>query len=59
MSIVVTARDTESGDVGERAIEDDYILITAGRHYLDGVVKHQNGTIQLTIKVAEPTDGAA
>ena len=52
MAKEITVRDTETGETHTQTIDDDYLLITAGRHYL---AHHQvfpkSGTHQLTIKV--------
>ena len=48
--IRVTVEDLESGETTTREILNDYILVTAGDHYLDGFTKHANGTVQLVIK---------
>lgn len=52
--IKVTVTDVLAGESAERTIEDNYILVTAGRYYLDGIVKHANGTVVLTVKVRKP-----
>lgn len=50
-AIKVTVTDPESGEVlGEQVVENDYLLLTAGDRYLDGVQAHGNGTHVLTIK---------
>jgi hypothetical protein len=51
MSIRVTAEDTENGDTATREITDDVVVITAGNHYIDGIVKYANGTQVITVKV--------
>lgn len=49
--VKVTVSDPETGEVlGESVISNDYVLICAGNLYLDGVVAHANGTVQLTVK---------
>jgi len=51
-AVKVTVTDPESGEVlGERVIENDYMVITAGNRYLDGVSAYGNGTAVCTIKV--------
>ncbi len=50
-AIRVTVTDEETGETAERTIDNDYVLVTAGRHYLDGVVRYANGTVVLTVKV--------
>jgi len=50
-AIKVTVTDPESGEVlGEKVIENDYLLLVAGDRYLDGVQAHANGTHVLTVK---------
>lgn len=49
--IRITAADLENGDKGVREIEDDVVVICAGRHYVDSIQKHANGTQIYTIKV--------
>lgn len=51
MSIRVTVVDTESGETESREITDDVIVVTAGRHYIDGISSYANGTKVYTIKV--------
>lgn len=49
--IKVTVSDPDTGEVlGERVIEDDYVLICNGRSYLDGMQTYANGTHVLTVK---------
>lgn len=49
--VKVTVTDPVSGEVlGERTIEDDYILICNGRSYLAHTTAHANGTHVLTVK---------
>lgn len=48
--IRVTTKDLESGEEESREIENDWVLTTAGRYYLDGVTSHANGTVILVIK---------
>ena len=51
MSIEVTVRDTETGEVDTAVIEDDYVLIVAGSCYLDGFQDYPTkGTRVLTVK---------
>lgn len=50
-AVRVTVEDVETGERESREVDDDYVLVTAGRHYLDGVVRHSNGTTVLTVKV--------
>lgn len=49
--IRVTVEDLETGERESRDVADDFVLITAGRHYLDETARHANGTVVLTIKV--------
>lgn len=51
--IRVTVTDLENGETASREIDNDYVLVTAGKHYLDGIVRHANGTVVLTVKVAK------
>lgn len=46
----VTCRDVQTGQTGSKTIRDDYLLVTDGRCYLDGIQRHANGTTVLTIK---------
>lgn len=50
----VTCRDLETGEEETAEIKDDYIIVTDGRCYLDGVQVYANGTVVLTIKRGEP-----
>lgn len=50
MSIEITVRDTETGSTDTRTIDDDYLIITAGRYYLSGIQRYANGTAVLTVK---------
>lgn len=51
MSIEVTCRDTESGESETQTIENDYIVVTAGTFYVDGIQSYPGtGTVVLTIK---------
>lgn len=55
--IEVTVRDPETGDEESRAIEDDYILVCAGDHYLHHTQKHPTtGAVVLTIKRRKEDD---
>lgn len=47
----VTCEDVETGESDSAVIQDDYMLITDGRCYLDGVQVYGNGTTQITIKM--------
>lgn len=59
----VTVEDLDSGDTQSRVVgEGDYMLIPFHPCYLDGTMRHANGTVQLTIKGHSPRpveDGAA
>lgn len=46
----VTCTDVETGESESVVIRDDYLLITDGRCYLDGVQTYANGTAVLTVK---------
>ena len=50
--IRITVTDIDTGESESRDICDDYCLVTDGSVYLDGVVKHANGTTVLTLKRA-------
>lgn len=55
--IEVTVRDLETGDEESRTIENDYVLVVAGDHYLNHTQKHPTtGTVVLTIKRKERGD---
>jgi hypothetical protein len=50
-SIKVTVTDPDTGEVlGERVIDNDYMVICAGNRYLAGTQAHANGTHVLTVK---------
>jgi hypothetical protein len=54
--IRVTVEDPGTGNVlGERVIENDYMVICAGNRYLANVQASGNGTHVLTIKTREAT----
>ena len=49
--VKVTVSDPETGEVlGERVIENDYIVICAGSRYVAHTNAHANGTHVVTIK---------
>jgi len=48
--IKVTVTDLATGESMDRTIVNDYCLVTDGDHYLDGIQRHANGTVVLTIK---------
>lgn len=49
--IKVTVTDPDTGEVlGEQIVDNDYVVICAGRRYLDSTQAHANGTHVLTIK---------
>lgn len=50
MGIRVTVEDTETGETATREIENDYVLVTDGTCWLDGVQQYSNGTTVLTVK---------
>jgi hypothetical protein len=51
--IKVTVTDPESGEVlGERVIENDYMVVTAGNRFVEHVNAYGNGTAVVTIKRA-------
>lgn len=50
-TIKVTIADPETGEVlGEKTVENDYVLVVAGNTYLAHTNAHANGTHVLTIK---------
>lgn len=51
--VKVTVTDPDTGEVlGEQIVDDDYVVVCAGRCTLDQTFVHVNGTHQLTIKNA-------
>jgi hypothetical protein len=52
--IRVTVEDLETGETESKVVWNDYVIVTAGDHYVDGIVRHANGTTQLTIKREAP-----
>lgn len=49
--IKVTITDPETGEVlGEKVLDNDYLVVCAGNRYLAQTTTHTNGTHQLTIK---------
>lgn len=54
--IKVTVTDPDTGEVlGERTLENDYVIICAGSRYLDGVQQYPaKGTTVLTVKTRRP-----
>ena len=59
----VTVEDLDTGQTESKVVGlGDYMLIPFFPCYLDGVQRHKNGTVQLTIKGHSPRpveDGAA
>ncbi len=52
-AVKVTVTDPASGEVlGEAVVDNDYLLIVAGRCFLAGTQAHLNGTHVLTVKNA-------
>lgn len=50
-AIKVTVSDPDTGEVlGEQIVDDDYVLICAGRAALTHTQAHANGTHVLTVK---------
>lgn len=49
--IRVTVEDTEAGTTEVKEMVDDVVFVTAGNHYVDGMVRYANGTQVWTIKV--------
>lgn len=50
MSIEVTVRDTETGDIEVQVIVDDYAIVSAGECYVSNIQTYANGTHVLTVK---------
>lgn len=51
--IKVTVSDPATGEVlGEHVVDNDYLLICAGRTYQHAVTRHANGTHVITVKDA-------
>lgn len=50
----VTATDVSTGESESVVIENDFIVITDGTRYLDGVQVYGNGTTVVTIKTGTP-----
>jgi len=49
--VAVTATDPVTGESATQLLDpSSYVLIVGEHRYLDGIVQHANGTIQLTIK---------
>jgi hypothetical protein len=49
--VKVTVTDPATGEVlEEKIVDDDYLILCAGRTYLHHVQKYQNGTHVITIK---------
>lgn len=46
----ITCTDVDTGESESRTIVDDYCLICDGNTYLDGLVRHANGTTVITVK---------
>ena len=46
----VTCTDVETGQSDSAVIENDFLLVTDGSVYLDGVQRYANGTTVLTVK---------
>jgi hypothetical protein len=52
VSIEVTVRDTETGETDTKTITDDFVIVTAGRHYVSNVQSFsKTGTVQVTVRV--------
>lgn len=55
----VTVEDLETGETGVMEVaEGDYMLIPFGPCYLDGITRHANGTVQLTVRGHNPAGPA-
>lgn len=51
----VTCEDVDTGESESKVLHDDWMVITDGRYYLDGVQSYPGtGTVVLTIKRSEP-----
>jgi hypothetical protein len=58
--IRVTAEDLETGEKETQEITDDYVIITAGSCYVDGIQTYPGtGTHVLTVKRTGPDNNAA
>jgi hypothetical protein len=55
--IRVTVEDLETGESEVQEIEDDYVIVTGGSCYVDGLVAYSNGTHVLTIKGRSAAQG--
>lgn len=51
MTIRITVEDVETGQREVKEITDDVVVITAGRHFVDGITAYGNGTKIYTVKV--------
>lgn len=50
MALKVTVEDLETGEKGDRVVpDDDYLLITTGSAYLDGIQTYQRTQV-ITVK---------
>jgi len=57
MTLRVDVYDTETGYTTSEEIDDDFLVITAGRYYVANTqVFKSTGTHQITIKVADERD---
>lgn len=52
---LVTA-DDGLGDPETVRVKDDFVILCDGDCYLDGVIAHSNGTVQLTVKKGKDPD---
>lgn len=53
-AIKVTVTDPDTGEVlGERLLDNDYMVICAGNRYLTHTNAHANGTHVLTVKALD------
>lgn len=48
--VEVTIKDLGTGKIEQRVVREDWLLITAGKVYVDGEQRFRNGTAVVTIK---------
>lgn len=54
--VLVTVEDRKAGTIETVKVQDDYLLITQGNRYLDGIQSYPTtGTTVLTIKTGTPS----
>lgn len=57
--IRVTVEDTETGESSAAEMEDSYVVVTAGRHYVAHTNIYGNGTVVVTIKKTDKKEDTA